>query len=205
MADRFENKNAPGANADDKAPVKRYVDPVRAQWRRELRAARAAMPDRAARERSLAEHVWLWLAQARVQRLGFFWPTRAEPDLAPLIERWLAQDCTRQAALPVIEADILRFAPWIPGMALERGPFDVLVPPTSERIVPQALLIPCVGIDRQRFRLGYGGGYYDRTLALMQPRPYTVGIGFDCACLESMAPKPHDHQLDAAITESGIW
>jgi 5-formyltetrahydrofolate cyclo-ligase len=62
-----------------------------------------------------------------------------------------------------------------------------------------------VGIDRLRYRLGYGGGYYDRTLAQMSPRPVTAGIGFDCARIATIDPKPHDLRLDRAITESEAW
>ena len=187
------------------ARTKRYVDPVRKQWRRDLRAARDALTDRAAREARLVARVEQWLATVEVERIGFFWPTRAEPDLAAVVARWLEGDPGRCAALPVIEGELLRFAPWSPGAALVTGPFDVQVPDTDHRIVPQLLLIPCVGIDSLRYRLGYGGGYYDRTLAVMAPRPTTVGVGFDCARIESIDPKPHDLQLDVAMTESGAW
>jgi 5-formyltetrahydrofolate cyclo-ligase len=184
---------------------KRFVDPVRAQWRRELRAARDALVDRSERERRLLEAVERWLTTQPVHRLGFFWPTRGEPDLADLVARWLRADPERAAALPVIEGELLRFAPWTPGAPLVSGPFEVQIPDTRRRIDPQLLLIPCVGIDRQRYRLGYGGGYYDRTLAMLSPRPITAGIGFDCARIASIDPKAHDLRLDLAITESGPW
>jgi 5-formyltetrahydrofolate cyclo-ligase len=181
----------------------RYVDPIRAQWRIELRAAREALTDRPQREARLVGRIERWLGTVAVRRLGFFWPTRSEPDLAALVARWLAQDPSRIAALPVIEGEILRFAPWSPGATLIKGPFDVQIPDTAERIDPQLLLIPCVGIDRLRYRLGYGGGYYDRTLPVMSPRPVAVGVGFDCARIPTIDPKPHDLRLDLALTESG--
>jgi 5-formyltetrahydrofolate cyclo-ligase len=199
------DENPSGGPAGQTAPPRRYVDPVRARWRRELRAAREAMDDRAAREAQLVQRVERWLAAVPVRRLGFFWPTRAEPDLAPLVQRWLAQDPARVASLPVIEGPILRFAPWVPGAVLVRGPFDVLIPDTAERIDPELLLIPCVGIDDLRYRLGYGGGYYDRTLPTLAPRPVTAGVGFDCARIASIDPKPHDMQLDVAITDARLW
>lgn len=185
--------------------AKRYVDPVRAQWRLELRAARGALTDRSPRQARLSSRIEQWLATVDIQRLGFFWPTRGEPDLAAVIGRWLEADPSRHAALPVIEGGLLRFAPWSPAVALVTGPFDIQVPDTAQRIDPQLLLIPCVGIDRLRYRLGYGGGYYDRTLAVMSPRPITVGVGFDCARIETIDPKPHDLKLDVAMTESGAW
>jgi len=184
---------------------KRYVDPVRAQWRRDLQAARDALIDRPQREARLLARVEQWLAGVEVERLGFFWPTRAEPDLAALVGRWLHGRPSRRASLPVIEGELLSFAPWSPGAKLVRGPFDVQVPDTAERIEPQLLLIPCVGIDLLRYRLGYGGGYYDRTLAVLSPRPITAGVGFDCARIDTIDPKPHDLRLDVAMTESFAW
>ena len=198
-------KGKPPASGPPEGRPKRYVDPVRAQWRRDLRAARDALTDRTQREAGLLARIEQWLATARVSRLAFFWPTRAEPDLSALVARWLQADRSRIAALPVIEGELLRFAPWSPGAMLVSGPFDVQIPNTEQRTDPELLLIPCVGIDRLRYRLGYGGGYYDRTLASLSPRPITVGVGFDCARIESIDPKPHDLQLDVAMTESFIW
>ena len=70
---------------------------------------------------------------------------------------------------------------------------------------PDALLIPCVGFDARRYRLGYGGGYYDRTLARMVPWPLTVGIAFECGRLDTIEPRPHDMQVDVVITEAGVF
>ena len=195
----------PQSAAAQAARPKRYVDPARAQWRRDLQQARDALADRAEREQRLLARIEQWLAGVEVQRLGFFWPTRAEPDLSALVARWLQSGPSRRAALPVIEGELLQFAPWSPGATLVRGPFDVQVPDTEERLHPELLLIPCVGIDRLRYRLGYGGGYYDRTLAALSPRPITAGVGFDCARIESIDPKAHDLRLDAAMTESFVW
>jgi 5-formyltetrahydrofolate cyclo-ligase len=193
-----------GAEAQPARP-KRYVDPVRAQWRRDLRAAREGLTDRIEREARLVARVEHWLNAIEVNRIAFFWPTRSEPDLSALVERWLRATPGRVAGLPVIEGEFLRFAPWTPGVALISGPFDVQIPETEDRIDPQLLLIPCVGIDRMRYRLGYGGGYYDRTLPQMSPRPITAGVGFDSARIESIDPKPHDLQLDVAITDAVLW
>jgi len=201
----MEMKGNPTESGAAAARPKRYVDPVRAQWRRDLRAARDALTDRPQRADRLLARVEQWLQTVEVSRLGFFWPTRGEPDLSALVGRWLQARPSRVAALPVIEGELLRFAPWSPGVALISGPFDVQIPNTDERIDPQLLLIPCVGIDRLRYRLGYGGGYYDRTLLAMSPRPITAGVGFDCARIESIDPKPHDLQLNVAFTESGSW
>jgi 5-formyltetrahydrofolate cyclo-ligase len=201
----IEKNSQPADPASQAIRPKRYVDPVRAQWRRDLRAARDRLTDRTEREARLLARIEQWLNTMDVSRIGFFWPTRGEPDLSTLVERWLHAAPERVAALPVIEGEFLRFAPWSPGVALISGQFDVQIPPTEERIDPQLLLIPCVGIDRMRYRLGYGGGYYDRTLPQMSPRPLTAGVGFDSARIETIDPKPHDLQLDVAITDAILW
>jgi len=153
-----EMKGKPTASGPPGGRPKRYVDPVRAQWRRDLRAARDALTDRTQREAGLLARLEQWLDTAGASRLAFFWPTRAEPDLSALVGRWLQADPSRIAAPAVIEGELLRFAPWSPGVALVPGPFDIQIPNTEQRIDPELLLIPCVGIDRLRYRLGYDGG-----------------------------------------------
>ena len=161
------------------------------------------MEDRAERERVLLNRIARWLRTMPVARLAFFWPIRAEPDLAQTIASWLAEDGTRQAGLPIVVGDALEFAPWTPKTPMEPGAYGIQVPASKQRMKPQVLLIPCLGIDQNRYRLGYGGGYYDRTLARLSPRPVAVGIGFDCARMASIKPQPHDIRLDLAITEGG--
>jgi 5-formyltetrahydrofolate cyclo-ligase len=71
-------------------------------------------------------------------------------------------------------------------------------------VQPSLLLIPLLGFDSQGYRLGYGGGYYDRTLAALRLKPLTIGIGYEAGRLETIQPQPHDIPLDAVVTESGI-
>jgi 5-formyltetrahydrofolate cyclo-ligase len=178
-------------------------DPKRGALRARLIAARLELGDREVRSRFIADRLLRWLRTMPMQRLAFYWPIRAEPDVTAAIVTWLAEDTSRQAALPVIAGQVLEFAPWHPRAAMAAGPMGVQVPDTKERIKPQLLVIPCVGIDEQRYRLGYGGGFYDRTLARAKVRPSTVGIGFDCSRVPSISPLPHDIRLDLGITESG--
>ncbi len=179
------------------------TDAPRAALRSALLDARAALADRAERAGVIANRVARWLNTVPLTRLGFFWPIRGEPDLAPVVARWLAADAKRRAALPVVEGDRLAFAPWTPGMALQPGRFDIPVPPGAARLSPQLMLIPCVGFDDARYRLGYGGGFYDRTLGALAVRPVMVGVAFDCGRVSSIEPQPHDIRLDLVITESG--
>ena len=180
------------------------IDPARAALRTQLLAAREQIDRRAERERALRNRVARWLKTVRLVRLAFYWPIRGEPDLAPIIADWLAVSSLRAAGLPVIVGDHLAFAPWTKHSAMVPGAFDIPVPSTSLRMIPQLLLIPCLGFDAQRHRLGYGGGYYDRTLATIQPAPVKVGIAFDMSQVDSIAPRKHDIRLDLVITEDGV-
>jgi 5-formyltetrahydrofolate cyclo-ligase len=182
----------------------RSPDPERGGMRARLLAARQNIEDRAERERVLVNRVARWLRTMPVTRLAFYWPVRGEPDLLQMVTSWLAEDSTRQAALPVVVDDVLEFAPWTRTMPMEPGEYGIQVPASKQRIKPQLLLIPCLGIDDNRYRLGYGGGYYDRTLARAAVRPVAVGVGFDCGRISSIRPQPHDVRLDLAVTESGV-
>jgi 5-formyltetrahydrofolate cyclo-ligase len=146
------------------------------------------------------------LAQAGSIVSGY-WPLRGEPDLRP----WLAQLHERgvTCVLPVVveKAAPLEFRRWSPGCAMEKGFWNIPVPAAREPFTPQLLLAPVVGFDPQCYRLGYGGGYFDRTLALLDSRQCiyrTVGIGYDAARLESIQPLPHDIALHAIVTELAL-
>lgn len=173
--------------------------------REQLLALRATLPDRADHERVLANRTRRWLNTMPASRLAFYWPVRGECDLTAVITEWLQAQTTRTAALPVIEGDVLTFAAWTPHTVMSKGPYGIPIPPPSAaRVSPQVLLIPCVGVDQQRYRLGYGGGYYDRTLAQLDPRPVLVGICFDYARVKNLAPQAHDIRMDLVISESGV-
>lgn len=179
-------------------------DPARGALRAKLLAARNELTDREARSRVVSDRLLRWLRTMPLQRLAFYWPTRGEPDVTAAITTWLAEDPKRGAALPVVAGQLLEFAPWQPRTPMKAGEFGIQVPDTAQRVKPQLLVIPCVGIDEQRHRLGYGAGFYDRTLAGLSVRPSTVGIAFDCGRVKSIGPRPHDIQLDLGITESGV-
>jgi len=186
------------------APKALPPDPARGALRAKLLAARNELADREARSRMLSDRLLRWLRTMPLQRLAFYWPTRGEPDVTAAVTAWLAENPGRSAALPVVVGQVLEFARWHPQMPMKAGQFGIQVPDTAERIKPQLLIIPCVGIDEQRHRLGYGAGFYDRTLASLQVRPSTVGIAFDCGRVRSIVPAPHDIPLDLGITESGV-
>ena len=110
--------------------------------------------------------------------------------------------------VPVIQGNSkpLKFSRWEPGCHLEKGPFDVQVPMNSYYFVPEVLIIPMVGFDRNGGRLGYGGGFYDRTLEHLRSRHATLAIGFAYSEqeFENLPLEPTDQKLDIIITEREI-
>ena len=177
----------------------------KAALRRALLANRQQLPEEVRKllDARIGAQVLAWWRMQRPQRIGVYWPMRAEPDLREIYTTLCREGV--QLALPVvIEKDVaLDFAAWKPGAALVRDCHGVPVPPTgAARLKPDALLIPCVGFNAKRQRLGYGGGYYDRTLA-GTPRPETIGVAYDIARCDFEGGE-HDIALDRIITESGL-
>lgn len=128
-------------------------------------------------------------------------------DPTALVARWLAGNGTRAAALPVIlgrEAP-MAFHRWTPDSAMAPGPLGIPVPVDGVPVHPEAFLLPLVAFDEAGFRLGYGGGFFDRTLAALQPRPLAVGVGFELGRVASIRPQPYDQPLDYLVTEAGVW
>jgi 5,10-methenyltetrahydrofolate synthetase len=97
------------------------------------------------------------------------------------------------------------FREWWPGVAMTKRVFDLPVPDGTAVVQPQALLIPLVGFDERGFRLGYGGGYFDRTLAAQAIQPLRIGIGFELSRMPTIHPQPHDVAMDFIVTEAGIY
>jgi len=164
-------------------------------WRESMPAPQRAQADRAIGERLIVD-----LAQDRVGTLALYWPIRGEPDLACVLARLMAQGW--QLALPrVIGRDQpLDFGRWQPGQAMRPVSFGLMLPEPFEPVVPDVLVIPCVGFDRRGYRLGYGAGYYDRTLAARAVR--AAGVAYDSCELATFDAQPHDRPLDRVLTET---
>ena len=138
-------------------------------------------------------------------RLAFCWPIRGEYDA-----RHLARTLrTRGAltALPVVVAPKtpLIFCEWHPGIVLAKGPLDIPYPVNSQQLTPDAVLLPMNGWDVQGYRLGYGGGFFDRTLAALAKKPLTIGISYEMAKLDTIDPQPWDVAMDYVVTERGVY
>ena len=89
-------------------------------------------------------------------------------------------------------------------MKLDRGVWNIPIPSERALVEPTVLLVPLLGFDAAGYRLGYGGGYYDRTLAASAPRPFTIGVGHEFGRLQSIYPQSHDIPLDVIVTECGV-
>ena len=132
--------------------------------------------------------------------LGFYWPVRGEVDPRNAIEDWLTADSKNTACLPVIvkKNQPMVFRRWIPGSTMIKGAFNIAVPgPENSLLKPKVLLIPTLGFNKKNYRLGYGGGYYDRTL--QDYNGTTIGLCFQHGICSDFEEETHDIPLDMII------
>ncbi|MBD0272135.1 MAG: 5-formyltetrahydrofolate cyclo-ligase [Acetobacteraceae bacterium] len=177
------------------------------RWRKarraELTAKRLAisLDDRAKWDAAVTARLEQALPAPGRLRVGFYWPFKGEYD-----PRALARSLHGRGArlcLPVVveRARPLAFREWWPGMRMAPGVWGIPVPAEGESVMPEVLLVPLLGFDGSGYRLGYGGGYYDRTLAAMPIKPLAIGIGYEPLRLATIHPRPHDVPMDLIVTE----
>ncbi|MEX0614463.1 MAG: 5-formyltetrahydrofolate cyclo-ligase, partial [Methylophaga sp.] len=137
--------------------------------------------------------------------ISFYMPIRGEINCQPLIEQLLAKGWL--AALPKIIAKdaALQFRQWTPVCDMQPETWQIPVPQNTSELIPDVLLIPLVGFDKQLHRLGNGGGFYDRSLASMSPKPLAMGVGLELQNLGDIQPQPHDMAMDYVVTEQAIY
>jgi 5-formyltetrahydrofolate cyclo-ligase len=142
----------------------------------------------------------LILTGSEISILGAYWPIHHEPDL----RAWMQQQANRGLiiALPIIQErnQPLAYSRWQPGCKMRRGLWGIAEPAQDDWVEPQMVLAPVLGVDSNQYRLGYGGGYFDRSLAAAKPRRRAVAIGYSCAHIASIYPQPHDIVMDDVIT-----
>ena len=180
-------------------------------WRRSERerliAARAALSpsDLEARRQRIDRFLELSFPGLANSRLAFCWPIKGEYD-ARHFARTL-RDKGALTALPVVVAPRtpLVFREWHPGVELAHGPLDIPYPVNSSEVVPTGVLPPMNGWDKQGYRLGYGGGFFDRTLAGLQKKPIVIGIAYEMARMETIHPQSWDIPVDYVVTEAGVY
>jgi 5-formyltetrahydrofolate cyclo-ligase len=176
------------------------------------REAQGSQADRPVRDAALAQRLSGVIGgYPEVLCIGFYWPVAAEFDARNVLAAWLALDPSRHAALPVVVEPRapLVFHAWSPDAAMKEGRYRIPVPHDERLVAPDLLLVPCVGFDDARYRLGYGGGYYDRTLDAWPTakKPVTVGVAFEAGrCGAGSIPhEAHDVPLDVIVTEAQTY
>jgi 5-formyltetrahydrofolate cyclo-ligase len=178
-------------------------------WRKERRAQllaqRKAIPQEAQRraDERIAELLVAGFPMLAQLAIGFYWPIDGEVDPRIAMHRFRTRGA--RTALPVV---IARHAPlvfreWSPGTSTVPGVFGLPVPQSPE-VEPDVVLMPPVGFDSGGYRLGYGGGYFDRTLAGLMPQPLKIGLAREGSRIDTIHPQPHDIPMDFVITEAGI-
>ena len=202
--------------------------------RKALVQARLDMPDRLEKADLLQRVMRIWLVGSPHEVIGAYWPIKGEFDPLPALYRWqedailnldsdsnmplaqannaqlatesIASRSPRKIGLPVVDKvhKTLVFHAWYPGCPMEEDAYGIPKPKYTEVVVPTLLFVPCVGYGPGGYRLGYGGGFYDRTLATLQPKPVTVGLGYTQGWLPDFEPEPHDMALDALLNDNGV-
>jgi 5-formyltetrahydrofolate cyclo-ligase len=140
----------------------------------------------------------------RPQILSAYWPYKGEIDLRPTMERLQARGWTTALPHVVGPRKPLEFHRWIVGAEMDSGVYGIPVPRTREIVRPDIIVMPLVAFDSENYRLGYGAGYFDITLVRLDPRPRSIGVGFELTRLDTIHPLPTDIALDLVITEAGI-
>ena len=175
----------------------------RKRAREKLLSDRLAMPvhARALRAQEAKRRLEKLVDLARYPTLGVYWPMRGEMDVRDIARKHIAAGGIVGLPVVVERSAPVEFWAWQPGMKMQRGIWDIPIPAERSMLIPDALIVPLVGYDPQRYRLGYGGGYYDRTLATLPRRPYCVGLGYAEGHLPTIYPQPHDIPMDLIITD----
>ncbi|WP_260858846.1 5-formyltetrahydrofolate cyclo-ligase [Paraburkholderia sp. BCC1885] len=141
--------------------------------------------------------------------VGFYWPLTGEFDARAAIAVWLAPGKQRVASLPVVRqrGEALEFHAWTPDTPMKIGHHRIPEPVPQNVVVPDLLFVPCVGFDAEGYRLGYGGGYYDRTLAAWpgEAKPVTVGVAYEACRIGTLQREAHDIPLDMIVTEADCY
>jgi 5,10-methenyltetrahydrofolate synthetase len=184
------------------------MEPSVNAWRREQRARLIALREALSPEerrlvaQAVADRLDRILVALGVTTIGLDWPIKHEINLLDWASAQAAQGRLR-LCLPVVVTPKapLEYWRWAPGEALVRGVWNIPTPAQRDVALPELLLAPLVGFDQAKYRLGNGGGYFDRTLASLPQRPVVIGIGHEFGALATIFPQPHDIPMDAVLTE----
>ena len=184
-----------------------HLDEDNTAWRqamrREMVARRAALAAAVHADASAQIVAHLLARLPRPACVAVCWPIKHEPDVRAVLAPWARAGTL--AALPVVveAAQPLAFRAWTAETTLQPDRYGIPTPIDGPFVTPDLILLPLNGFDAAGYRLGYGGGFFDRTLAALSPRPLAVGVGFEINRLPSIRPEAHDQRLDWLVTEAG--
>ncbi|ASJ74173.1 5-formyltetrahydrofolate cyclo-ligase [Granulosicoccus antarcticus] len=207
----FAHELQAGQNGYEVVDAQTAIDVAR--WRKAQRQhlinLRLEVP---ARERQkaadcMAEKLDTILADSQNCIVSVYWPFRGEPNLRDWMARAIGKGV--RIALPVVEikSHPLVFREWTPEARMEPGIWNIPVPVDGPPLIPTHVISPLVGFDKESYRLGYGGGYFDRTLAQLQGKgvkPIVIGVGHSLARIATIFPQPYDIPMNVIVTESDI-
>ena len=202
-AEERDFASPPCAMADFPLPLPPAAVPqMRREQRARLLAERQAIPaeERARLADGVAEGLDRLLGDVTGRVISAYWPIKAELDLRDWMTRAQARGARIALPLVVAKAQPLRFREWWPGCGMERGVWNILQPAGTPELTPDIALAPLVGFDASGYRLGYGGGFFDRTLAALGPGARAIGVGIASARMPTIHPQPHDIPMDAIVT-----
>ena len=192
----------------DGAPVDAQQATDVARWRKAERlrliALRSAIPaeERALHTAAIVRKLDEMISARSSEIVSAYWPIRAEPDL----RSWMRAACSRgiRVALPVAVklGQAMTFREWRPDSALARGLWKIPYPAEGPEVSPTVVLAPLVGFDSACYRLGYGGGFFDRTLAAMVCKPVVIGLGYPQLRIPTIFPQSHDIPMNWIVTGS---
>jgi 5-formyltetrahydrofolate cyclo-ligase len=137
--------------------------------------------------------------------IGFCWPFKGEFDARFVVRHWRNEGAIATLPEVIDKARPLHFRKWWPGAPMRAGAYDIPVPDGTDVLTPDILIIPMIGFDEQGYRLGYGGGYFDRTLAELERRVLTVGVSYEPLRMPTIHPQPHDIPMDFVVTEAALY
>ena len=192
--------------------------------RQRLIQERLSMPGRLQKAEQLQQVMRIWLVGRPDTIIGAYWPIKGEFDPLPALHRWkedgelLDQPLRRRIALPVVNRQhkTLTFHVWYPGCPMEEDAYQIPKPKDTEVVMPTLLFVPCLGYGPGGYRLGYGGGYFDRTLGALAAlaasaatitaaAPLVIATGYELCRIPSIDPQPHDMPMDWLVTERGLY
>ncbi len=197
FAHEVEDSDYFGIDPTDKAAVSRWQKTLR----KRLLGLRMGVKDELPRlATEIADEISQLIDPHPGLIVSVYWPLEGELDFREWMQALIGQQV--RITLPVVieKAQPMIFREWTPDARMKRGIWNIPIPAEGAAITPDVVIIPLVAFDGGCYRLGYGGGYYDRTLAGMTSKPTVIGVGPPLCKVPTIYPQPHDIPMDIIVT-----